>query len=293
MLLKFYADKRCVSALELLLVRNLYELGYPEPDPNVSVSFTPQQREAASSLFRFHRLNQTGAEWKSFQYAVLNGRNRTPIITTLDQAKLVAEKVLNKGQTAGCCCMHAYVLALTCHPLAGTFARFWSVWGSYLAAWLPAGDEGQAGLGAAPVGAPGPAVTEQQQQPPQPSSSSHGHSEADCSCHTCSCHTCSELPSAFQHLSRVTPIPGVQGAYWGWVGSMKGADHFVTALENETHTSFSVESSHTLGGEVVQRLICRAGGKESWLALSKRKGQECTKRPNAAGRSAHFHPTVR
>ena len=51
MLLKFYEDKRCVSAIDLLLVRNLYELGYPEPDPNVSVSFTPQQREAASSLF--------------------------------------------------------------------------------------------------------------------------------------------------------------------------------------------------------------------------------------------------
>ena len=78
MLLKLYADKRCVSVIELLLVRNLYEHGHPEPDPNVSVSFTPQQREAASNLFRFHRLKQTGAEWKSFQYAVLNGRNRTP-----------------------------------------------------------------------------------------------------------------------------------------------------------------------------------------------------------------------
>ena len=77
MLLKFYEDKRCVSAIDLLLVRNLYELGYPEPDPNVSVSFTPQQREAASSLLIFHRRKQTGAEWKSFQYAVLNGRNRT------------------------------------------------------------------------------------------------------------------------------------------------------------------------------------------------------------------------
>ena len=104
MLLKLYADKRCVSVIELLLVRNLYEHGHPEPDPNVSVSFTPQQREAASNLFRFHRLKQTGAEWKSFQYAVLNGRNRTPIITTVYQARLVAEKVLNKGQTVGCCC---------------------------------------------------------------------------------------------------------------------------------------------------------------------------------------------
>ena len=175
--------------------------------------------------------------------------------------------------------MHAYVLALTRHgvPLAGTFAKFWGVWGSHLAAWLPAGDEGQAGVGAAPAGVPGPAVTEQQQQPPQPSSS-HGHAEAGCSCHTCS-----ELPSAFQLLSRVTPIPEEPGAYWGWVGGMKEADHFLTAYENETNTSFSVRTSHTRGGEVVQRLNCRAGGEESWLERSKRKGHECTKRPNAVG----------
>ena len=101
-----YAGKRCVSAIDLLLVRNLYELGYPEPDPNVSVSFTPELRKAASNLLSFHRRKQTGAEW-DFQYA-LNGHSRTPIITTIDQARLVAEKVLNKGQTSGCCCMHAY-----------------------------------------------------------------------------------------------------------------------------------------------------------------------------------------
>ena len=280
MLLKpeLYAGKRCVSVIDLLLVRNLYELGYPEPDPTVSVSFTPEQRHAASKLLSFHRRKQTGAEW-DFQYAVLNGHSRTPIITTVDQVRLVAEKVLNKGQKAGCCCMHAYVLALTRHgvPLAGTFAKFWGVWGSHLAAWLPAGDEGQAGVGAAPAGVPGPAVTEQQQQPPQPSSS-HGHAEAGCSCHTCS-----ELPSAFQLLSRVTPIPEEPGAYWGWVGGMKEADHFLTAYENETNTSFSVRTSHTRGGEVVQRLNCRAGGEESWLERSKRKGHECTKRPNAVG----------
>ena len=33
-----------MSVIDLLLVRNLYELGYPEPDPTVSVSFTPEQR---------------------------------------------------------------------------------------------------------------------------------------------------------------------------------------------------------------------------------------------------------
>ena len=64
------------------------------------VSFTPQQRVAAGRLLSFHRTKQTGAEWK-FEYAVLNGRSRTPIIATVDQAKLVAEKVLNKGQTGG------------------------------------------------------------------------------------------------------------------------------------------------------------------------------------------------
>ena len=159
------------------------------------------------------------------------------------------------------------MLALTCQVyLIGTFARFWSVWGSKLAAWLTAGDEDQAGGGAA--------VTEQQ-QPPLPSSSA----EADCSCSGI------KLPSAFQLLSHVTPIPRQPGAYWGWVGSMKEADNFVTALENETNTSFSVETSRPLKGEVVQRLNCRAGGKESWLVRSKRKGQECTKRPNAAGLS--------
>ena len=195
-----YAGKHCVTAIDLLLVRNLYELGYPEPDPNVPVSFTPELRKAASNLLSFHRRKQTGAEW-DFQYA-LNGHSRTPIITTLDQARLVAEEVLNKGQTSGCCCMHAYVLALTCPwCTSGTFARFWSVWGSQLAAWLPAGDVSQAGVGAAPAGAPGPPVTEQQQPPPQPSS---------------------ELPPALQLLSRVTPIPEEPGAYWDWAGSMEG-----------------------------------------------------------------------
>ena len=64
MLLKpeLYAGKSCVSVIDLLLVRNLYELGYPEPDPTVSVSFTPEQRHAASKLLSFHRRKQTGAE---------------------------------------------------------------------------------------------------------------------------------------------------------------------------------------------------------------------------------------
>ena len=101
---ELYAGKRCVYVIDLLLVRSLYDLGYPEPDPRVSVSFTPEQRHAASKLVSFHRRKQTGAEW-DFQYAVLNGKNRTPIITTVYQAKLVAEKVLNKGQTVGCCSM--------------------------------------------------------------------------------------------------------------------------------------------------------------------------------------------
>ena len=227
MLLKFYEDKRCVSAIDLLLGRNLYELGYPEPYPNVSVSFTPQQRKAASSLLIFHRRNQTGAEWKSFQYAVLNGKNRTPIITTVYQAKLVAEKVLNEGQTVGCCSMHAYVQARTCHgvPLAGTFARFWSVWGSHLAAWLPAGDEGQAGVGAAPAEAPGPAVTEQQQQPPQPSSSSHGHAEAGCSWRSATSPTPRSAPSTWMRsgamattCSRPSCLLAMGPSLWSWPG---------------------------------------------------------------------------
>ena len=173
------------------------------------------------------------------------------------------------------------MLALTCQVyLIGTFARFWSVWGSKLAAWLTAGDEGQAGGGAA--------VTEQQ-QPPLPSSSA----EADCSCSGI------KLPSAFQLLSHVTPIPRQPGAYWGWVGSMKEADNFVTALENETNTSFSVETSRPLKGEVVQRLNCRAGGKESWLERNKQGSRMPNSPSNVAldaprqGVLANFHPTVR
>ena len=100
-----------------------------------------------------------------------------------------------------------------------------------MAAWLPAGDVSQAGVGATPVGAPGPPVTEQQQPPPQPSF---------------------ELPPAFQLLSHVTPILEEPGAYWGWAGSMEGVDHFLTAYENKTTTSFSLRTSYTLGGVTYQ-----------------------------------------
>ena len=37
---ELYADKHCVSVLDLLLVRNLYDFGYPEPDPRVSKLYT-------------------------------------------------------------------------------------------------------------------------------------------------------------------------------------------------------------------------------------------------------------
>ena len=59
---ELYAGKRCMSAIDPLLVKNLYDLGYPDPDPTVSVSFTPEQRHAASKLFSYHRNKQTGAE---------------------------------------------------------------------------------------------------------------------------------------------------------------------------------------------------------------------------------------
>ena len=103
---ELYAGKRCVYVIDLLLVRSLYDIGFPEPDPRVSVSFTSEQRHAASKLVSFHRRKQTGAEW-DFQYAVLNGKNRTPIITTgqglegytefLDLTKKLCSKV--SGQT--------------------------------------------------------------------------------------------------------------------------------------------------------------------------------------------------
>ena len=37
---ELYADKHCVSVLDLLLVRNLYDFGYPEPDPSVCKLYT-------------------------------------------------------------------------------------------------------------------------------------------------------------------------------------------------------------------------------------------------------------
>ena len=112
-MLKYSEDKRCVSVIELLLVRNRYALGCAVPDPTVPVSFTLQQRKTVSKAFSFHRLKHSDDEvWQSFQSAVLNGQNRTPIITTVEQARLVAEKVVNTGQTTGCCCMHMCWLSL-------------------------------------------------------------------------------------------------------------------------------------------------------------------------------------
>ena len=62
--------------------------------------------------------------------------------------------------------------------------------------------------------------------------------------------------------------------------------HFVSVLETETNTSFSIETCRVPGdSEVVLRLNCHAGGKESWVVRKSRKEQECTQRPNATGQS--------
>ena len=80
---------------------------------------------------------------------------------------------------------------------------------------------------------------------------------------------------------------------------MEGVDHFLTAYENETNTSFSLRTSYTLGGTVMQRLNCRAGGKESWLERNKQGSRMPNSPSNVAldaprqGVLANFHPTVR
>ena len=108
MLLEYHEHMKCVSVVDLILVRNLYA-GSSDPDPTVPVSFTYHQRQAASKAFYVHRRRQAGDEWKTFQSAVLNGQHRTSIITRVDQARLVAEKVVNTGQTTGCCSSHGVV----------------------------------------------------------------------------------------------------------------------------------------------------------------------------------------
>ena len=195
--------------------------------------------------------------------------------------------------------MHAQCFcwrSLTFPPLPGTFARFWSEWGVLLECWLPHREQGRISVHSSLAGAT-QFSSHSLAGATQPSSHSlagaqpfsyslAGATQSQCSSHglICASHTSSSAqPPAFRLLSKLQRIPDQPDAYWG---SMEELWHFVTVLETETNTSFSIETCRVPGeSEVVLRLNCHAGGKESWVVRKSRKEQECTQCPNAAGQS--------
>ena len=185
---------------------------------------------------------------------------------------------------AQCCCR----TSLTWPSLPGTFARFWSEWGVLLECWLPKREQGRISVHSSSIAGAQP--SSHSLAGAQPSSYSlAGATQSQCSSHgpTCPSHTSSSAqPPAFRLLSKLQRIPDQPDAYWGCVGSMEELWHFVSVLETETNTSFSIETCRVPGdSEVVLRLNCHAGGKESWVVRKSRKEQECTQRPNATGQS--------